>query len=45
MALNIAVLSGTMLGPAMGEWVGLRVALMIMFALRVVAGLALAKWG
>jgi MFS family permease len=43
--LNIAVLSGTMLGPVMGEWLGLRLALIIMFGLRVAAGLALAKWG
>jgi MFS family permease len=45
LALNIAVLSGTMLGPLMGELIGLRAALLIMFGLRLISGLALARWG
>lgn len=45
LALNIATLSGTMIGPLMANLVGLREALFIMFALRVASGLILARWG
>jgi MFS family permease len=45
LALNVAVLSGTMLGPVLAELTGLREALFVMFALRVLSGLALARWG
>jgi MFS family permease len=45
LALNIATLSGTMLGPLMGDLIGLREALFLMFILRVGSGLALARWG
>jgi hypothetical protein len=45
LALNIAVLSGTMLGPLVANVIGLREALFLMFALRVASGLALARWG
>ena len=45
LALNLATLSGTMLGPYMAGWVGLREALLIVAGLRLVSGLALARWG
>jgi MFS family permease len=45
LALNIATLSGTMMGPLMADLVGLREALFIMFVLRVASGLVLARWG
>jgi MFS family permease len=45
LALNVAILSGTMLGPFLANWTGLREALMIVFVLRVGSGLALARWG
>jgi MFS family permease len=45
LALNIATLSGTMLGPLMADLLGLREALFLMFILRVGSGLALARWG
>jgi hypothetical protein len=38
LALNIAILSGTMLGPFLANWTGLREALLIVFALRVGVG-------
>jgi MFS family permease len=43
--LNIATLMGTMLGPVLANITGLREALFIVFALRVIGGLALARWG
>jgi MFS family permease len=45
LALNMAMLCGTMLGPLLAGGVGLREALLIIFALRVGSGLALARWG
>ncbi len=45
LALNVAMLSGTMLGPLLADVVGLREALFIIFALRIGSGLALVRWG
>lgn len=45
LALNVAILSGTMLGPFLANWTGLREALLVVAALRVGSGLALARWG
>ncbi|NJN93010.1 MAG: MFS transporter [Anaerolineales bacterium] len=45
LALNMATLIGTMLGPFLADWVGLRTALFIIAALRVGSGLAMARWG
>ena len=45
LALNAAVLSGTMLGPWLADLAGLREALFIAFVFRVVSGLVLARWG
>jgi predicted MFS family arabinose efflux permease len=45
LALNAATLSSTMLGPVMADLMGLREALLIIFALRVGSGLAMARWG
>jgi predicted MFS family arabinose efflux permease len=43
--LNLAVLSSTLLGPLLGDWIGLREALLASAALRVASGLMLARWG
>jgi MFS family permease len=45
LALNIATLLGTMLGPALADITGLREALLIVFVLRLGSGLALVRWG
>jgi DHA1 family multidrug resistance protein-like MFS transporter len=45
LALNLATLTGTMLGPFLTYWVGLREALIIVAVLRVMSGLALVRWG
>jgi MFS family permease len=45
LALNVATLSSTMLGPFLAEGVGLREALLIIAALRVGSGMAMARWG
>jgi MFS family permease len=45
LALNLAMLCGTMLGPLLAESVGLREAMVIACALRIGSGLALARWG
>ena len=44
-ALNLATLVGTMLGAYLGDWVGLREALLIVAAMRLISGVALARWG
>ena len=45
LALNVAMLSSTMLGPLLADVVGLREALFIITVLRVGSGLAMARWG
>ncbi len=45
LALNVATLGGTMLGPLLGDLFGLREALLIVAALRVLSGLAMVRWG
>lgn len=45
LALNVAMLSGTMLGPLLADVVGLREALIVIFVLRLGSGLALLRWG
>ena len=45
LALNIAILLSTMLGPYLADIVGLREALVITCILRLVSGLALTRWG
>jgi MFS family permease len=45
LALNVATLSGTMLGPLVADLIGLREALFIIAVLRVGSGLAMARWG
>lgn len=45
MALNIATLSGTMLGPVLAGAVGLREALLLMAAARLFSGLVVSRWG
>ena len=43
--LNIAILSSSLAGPAISNWVGLVNALIIVGVLRILAGLAVLKWG
>jgi MFS family permease len=45
LALNVATLSGTMLGPLLADVTDLRTALFIIAALRVGSGLVMARWG
>jgi MFS family permease len=44
LALNLGILAGSLLGPALGEWAGLREALFISAALRLLGGLLLWRW-
>ncbi|MBI5566654.1 MAG: MFS transporter [Chloroflexi bacterium] len=44
MAGNIALLTGSMLGPLLADALGLREAILISAALRVLAGIALVRW-
>lgn len=44
MAGNIALLAGSMLGPLLADALGLREAILISAALRVLAGVALVRW-
>ncbi len=45
LTLNVATLSGTMLGPVLAELVGIREALLLIFVLRVCSGLGMGRWG
>jgi MFS family permease len=45
MALNVAMLSGTMLGPATADIIGIREALLLAFVLRLGSSVALYRWG
>lgn len=44
LALNLGILSGSLLGPALAGWVGLRDALLISGGLRLLGGALLALW-
>ncbi len=43
--LNIAILTSSLAGPAIADWVGLVNALIVVGVLRILAGLAILKWG
>ncbi len=43
--LNIAILTSSLAGPAISNWVGLVNALIVIGVLRILAGLAVLKWG
>lgn len=45
LALNLGVLAGSLLGPVLGDAVGLREAMLISAGLRLAAGLLLLLWG
>jgi len=45
LALSVATLGGVMFGPLLAEVMGLREALLIAVVFRLIAGLALARWG
>lgn len=45
LALNFGILGGSLLGPALGEGLGLRHALLLAAVLRMLAGVGLAVWG
>lgn len=44
-ALNLGILSGSLLGPALGNWFGLQEALLLSAGLRVLSGILLNSWG
>ena len=43
--LNAAILIGSLAGPVMADWVGLSMALVLIAALRFLAGLSILRWG
>jgi predicted MFS family arabinose efflux permease len=45
LALNLGILAGSVLGPAVGEWIGLRETMFVAAALRVLAAVLLVWWG
>ncbi len=45
LALNFGILGGSLLGPALGEGLGLRHALLLAAVLRMLAGVGLGVWG
>lgn len=45
LALNLGILGGSLVGPVLGDWMGLRQALLIAAALRALSGLLLGLWG
>jgi hypothetical protein len=44
LALNIGILAGSLIGPALGEWLGLRDALILSAVLRLAGALLLWRW-
>jgi predicted MFS family arabinose efflux permease len=45
LALNLGVLLGSLIGPILGDTFGLRDALFISAALRLIAGFLIWRWG
>jgi hypothetical protein len=45
LSLNVATLSGTMLGPLLADISGLREAMFIIAGIRFIGGLAVVRWG
>ncbi len=45
LALNLGILAGSMLGPVVGEWIGLRDAMLVAVVVRLAAGWMLYRWG
>jgi MFS family permease len=45
MALNAAVLASAFIGPAVADWTGLGASLILFAGLRVIAGIAILRWG
>jgi predicted MFS family arabinose efflux permease len=45
LALNLGILSGSALGPLLGNWIGLRETLLLAAGLRFLGGIALGLWG
>jgi MFS family permease len=43
--LNAAILFGSLAGPALADWMGLATALVVFGILRLLAGVAILKWG
>lgn len=42
---NTAILAGSLLGPVVGEWIGLSPALFLFGALRLIIGFTIVRWG
>ncbi len=45
LVFNMGILGGSLLGPLLGEWIGLRDAMLASAGLRFLAGLVMAVWG
>ena len=45
LALNLGILAGSLLGPAVGEWIGLRDAMLVAVVVRAFAAWMLYRWG
>ena len=45
LALNLGILGGSLVGPVLGDWLGLRQALLIAAGLRILSSLLLGLWG
>ena len=45
LALNLGILGGSLVGPVLGNWLGLRQALLIAAGLRVLSSVLLGLWG
>ena len=45
LALNAAILASSFIGPALGDWTGLAMALILSGLMRVAAGFFILKWG
>ncbi len=45
LALNLGVLTGSMLGPAISGWLDLKSAILIGAGLRLLGGVIIALWG
>ncbi len=45
MALNAAILLGSLIGPLIAGWTGIVVALFLFAVCRIISGIAILRWG